>query len=65
MIRNKEITVLIVDDSLSIRNMLENLLHQDPFIKVIGKAEDPYQAAAFLKTQILFEKISPLTEEFL
>ncbi|MBN1650281.1 MAG: chemotaxis response regulator protein-glutamate methylesterase [Bacteroidales bacterium] len=52
MMREKEIKVLIVDDSVSIRNMLANFLHNDPYIKVIGKAEDPYQAAAFLKTQV-------------
>ncbi|MDA3904994.1 MAG: chemotaxis response regulator protein-glutamate methylesterase [Bacteroidales bacterium] len=49
---NKQINVLIVDDSTSMRNMLENFLHHDPYIKVIGKADDPYQAAAFLKNQV-------------
>jgi len=48
----KQITVLIVDDSLSMRNMLENYLLHDPNIKVIGKAGDPYQAVAFLKKQV-------------
>ncbi len=52
MVREKEIKVLIVDDSASIRNMLESFLNNDPNIKVIGKAGDPYQAAAFLKTQV-------------
>lgn len=49
---NKQINVLIVDDSQSMRNMLESYLLHDPNIKVIGKAEDPYEAAAFLKKQV-------------
>lgn len=52
MTREKEIKVLIVDDSLSMRNMLESFLQNDPNIRVIGKVEDPYRAAAFLKTQV-------------
>lgn len=49
---DKQIKVLIVDDSLSMRNMLESFLQHDPNIKVIGKAEDPYEAVAFLKKQV-------------
>ncbi len=49
---NKQIAVLIVDDSRSIRDMLETYLLHDPDIKIIGKAADPYEAADFLKKQI-------------
>lgn len=52
MIGKKQINVLIVDDSRSMRNMLENFLQQDPYINVIGKAEDPYEAAAIIKNKI-------------
>ncbi len=52
MADNKKINVLIVDDSLSMRNMLENFLLHDPDINIIGKAEDPYEAAAIIKNQI-------------
>lgn len=48
---SKEIKVLIVDDSRSMRNMLQNYLEHDPNIKVIGKAEDPYEAVAILKDE--------------
>ncbi len=48
----KQITVLIVDDSTSMRNMLESYLQLDPNIQVIGKAADPYEAVALLKNQV-------------
>jgi len=49
---NNTIKVLIVDDSISIRNLLESYLIQDPGIRVIGKASDPYEAAEIMKKQI-------------
>ena len=52
MQRKKQINVLIVDDSLSMRKMLEDHLLRDPDIKIMGKAKDPYEAAAFLKKQV-------------
>lgn len=52
MADNKKINVLIVDDSLSMRNMLEDFLLHDPDINIIGKAEDPYEAASIIKNQI-------------
>jgi two-component system chemotaxis response regulator CheB len=52
MERDTQITVLIVDDSLSMRNMLESYLIQDPSIKIIGKAADPYEAVSILKNQV-------------
>lgn len=48
----KQIKVLIVDDSSSMRDMLEKYLLHDPNIKVIGKAADPYQAVAILKNEV-------------
>lgn len=52
MADKKKINVLIVDDSLSMRNLLESFLLHDTGIQVIGKAEDPYKAAAIIKNQI-------------
>lgn len=48
----RQINVLIVDDSISMRNMLESYLLHDPYIKIIGKAADPYEAAAFIKDEV-------------
>ncbi|HAG17167.1 MAG TPA: chemotaxis response regulator protein-glutamate methylesterase [Bacteroidales bacterium] len=52
MEEKKPISVLIVDDSLSMRNMLENFLLNDPNITIIGKAEDPYEAVNILKNNV-------------
>jgi len=52
MDRSKLIKVLIVDDSISVRNLLDSYLSQDPQIKVIGKAANPYEAAEIMKRQI-------------
>lgn len=49
---NNTIKVLIVDDSISIRNLMESYLSQDPKINVIGKAANPYEAAEIMKKQI-------------
>jgi two-component system chemotaxis response regulator CheB len=49
---SQKIKVLIVDDSISVRNLLENYLSYDPKISVIGKASNPYEAAEIMKTQI-------------
>lgn len=46
------IKVLIVDDSISVRNLMELYLSQDPRISVIGKASNPYEAAEIMKKQI-------------
>ena len=43
--KNKQIKVLIVDDSAVARTMLTEILSSDPKIKVIGTAADPYIAA--------------------
>lgn len=43
---NRKIKVLIVDDSLSVRNTLTHILDHDPEIEVIGSASDPYDAVS-------------------
>jgi two-component system chemotaxis response regulator CheB len=40
------IKVLVVDDSVSVRNVITEILNQDPEIEVIGAASDPYEAVA-------------------
>jgi two-component system chemotaxis response regulator CheB len=42
----RKIKVLIVDDSVSVQNVLCEILTRDPEIEVIGKASDPYEAVA-------------------
>lgn len=49
---NRQIKVLIVDDSQSMRNMLESYLLHDPDIKIVGKAADPYEAVTFLNNDV-------------
>jgi len=46
----KPITVLIVDDSALIRQMLTKMLEADPGISVLGAAPDPYTAREMIKT---------------
>lgn len=45
----KQITVLIVDDSALIRQMLTTMLESSPDIKVIGSAPDPLTAREMIK----------------
>lgn len=47
-----KIKVLIVDDSVSIRNLLDMYISSDPKLEVIGKVENPYDAAEIIKKQI-------------
>lgn len=49
---SQKIKVLIVDDSISVRNLIENYLSTDSSIEIIGKAENPYEAAEIIKKQI-------------
>ncbi len=42
----RKIKVLIVDDSVSVQNVLQQILARDPEIEVIGFASDPYEAVA-------------------
>ncbi|MBF0439892.1 MAG: chemotaxis response regulator protein-glutamate methylesterase [Magnetococcales bacterium] len=48
----KQITVLIVDDSAVVRQTLSSILESDPLIKVIGHAQDPFVAAERIKTLV-------------
>lgn len=48
----KKIKLLIVDDSATVRDALEKVLSQDPNIEIIGKAEDPFEAAKIIKSNI-------------
>lgn len=45
----KTIRVLIVDDSALIRNVMTEILSQDPEIEVVGAAPDPYVAREKIK----------------
>ncbi|OYT17008.1 MAG: chemotaxis response regulator protein-glutamate methylesterase [Bacteroidetes bacterium 4572_77] len=47
-----ERNIQIVDDSISIRNVMESYISSDPQIEVVGKAADPYEAAQIIKQQI-------------
>ncbi|GLQ32339.1 protein-glutamate methylesterase/protein-glutamine glutaminase [Litoribrevibacter albus] len=45
----QKIRVLIVDDSASVRSVLQKVLMSDPEIEVVGAAEDPYVARELIK----------------
>ncbi|MDP2177980.1 protein-glutamate methylesterase/protein-glutamine glutaminase [Methylicorpusculum sp.] len=45
----RKITVLIVDDSALIRNLLSQILSSSPLIAVVGTASDPYMAREKIK----------------
>jgi two-component system chemotaxis response regulator CheB len=45
----KKISVLVVDDSALVRQLLSELLNQDPEIEVVATAADPYQAREKIK----------------
>ncbi|WDD96860.1 protein-glutamate methylesterase/protein-glutamine glutaminase [Thalassomonas actiniarum] len=44
-----KIKVLVVDDSITIRNILTSILAQESEIEVVGEAEDPYDAREKIK----------------
>ncbi len=46
---SKKIRVLVVDDSALIRNVMTEILSQDPEIVVVGTAPDPYAAREKIK----------------
>lgn len=46
---SKKVTVLIVDDSALIRQMLTSMLNSDPGIEVLGTAPDPLTARTMIK----------------
>ncbi len=45
----KEIRVLIVDDSILVRNILKDIFHSDPQLKVIGEAENGKEGVQLAK----------------
>jgi two-component system chemotaxis response regulator CheB len=45
----KKIRVLVVDDSLLMREIITKILEEDPAIEVVGTAEDPYDAREKIK----------------
>jgi two-component system chemotaxis response regulator CheB len=51
-IRRPRIRVLIVDDSASVRQTLNDVLSSDPEIEVVGTASDPYVAAKRLQEEV-------------
>jgi len=46
----KKIRLLIIDDSLLIRKMIRSIVSADPFIDVVGEAEDPIEAREKIKS---------------
>jgi chemotaxis receptor (MCP) glutamine deamidase CheD/FixJ family two-component response regulator len=45
---HRKITVLVVDDSRTIRAIISDAISSDPDIEVVGQAEDPYEARELL-----------------
>jgi two-component system chemotaxis response regulator CheB len=45
----KQIRVLIVDDSASVRQVLTQIFESDPQIKVVGAAADPFRAVEMIR----------------
>lgn len=45
----RKVTVLIIDDSALIRNLLSQILSSSPLIEVVGTASDPYMAREKIK----------------
>ena len=48
----EKVRVLIVDDSASVRQILQTILNDDPDIEVMGAASDPFAAARRLQNEI-------------
>ncbi|MBR9972467.1 protein-glutamate methylesterase/protein-glutamine glutaminase [Magnetospirillum sulfuroxidans] len=49
---DKKINVLIIDDSASVRQTLSEILEDDPDIKVMGAASDPFVAARMIQEMV-------------
>jgi two-component system chemotaxis response regulator CheB len=49
MVIERRIKVLVIDDSALMRQMLTEILHQDPSIQVVGVAADPFIAREKIK----------------
>jgi two-component system, chemotaxis family, protein-glutamate methylesterase/glutaminase len=52
MLSQKKITVLIVDDSALVRQVLSEILQTDPEIEVLGVASDPFAAVEHIRRQV-------------
>src|SRR4029079_17130466 len=48
----EKVRVLIVDDSASVRQILQTILNDDPHIEVMATASDPFVAARRLQDEI-------------
>ena len=48
----EKVRVLIVDNSASVRQILQTILNDDPDIEVMGTASDPFVAARRLQNEI-------------
>ena len=48
MIKKRKIKVLIIDDSLTIRETLSLIISSEPDFEVVGKAGDPYEAVKIM-----------------
>lgn len=46
---SREIRVAIIDDSAVMRSLIRKVLSQEPRIKVVGEAGDPYEARTMIK----------------
>src|SRR5208282_3505847 len=46
---DKKIRVLVIDDSVTMRQLLTEILNSDPAIEVVGSAADPYIAREKIK----------------
>ncbi|HIJ78095.1 MAG: chemotaxis response regulator protein-glutamate methylesterase [Desulfobulbaceae bacterium] len=49
---NRKISVLIVDDSAVVRQVLTDTLEADPQIRVMGAARDPFVAADYIEKEV-------------
>src|ERR1700752_1995307 len=48
----EKVSVLIVDDSASVRQVLTSILSEDPDIEVMGAVSDPFAAARRLQNEV-------------
>src|ERR1700756_2595957 len=48
----EKVSVLIVDDSASVRQVLTSILSEDPDIEVMGAVSDPFAAARRLQNEL-------------
>jgi two-component system chemotaxis response regulator CheB len=48
----KPFKVLVIDDSAVVRQIMQQILDEDPDLEVIGVASDPFVAAERIKRQV-------------